>query len=138
MSENRRPTGVTFLVLFVLELALWNGLRLLQAIVFWSLLKEYHAELGPLYSAISGGVWLLAGLSIAWGLLQGKSWSWFVAFGIAAGYGSWYWVDRLVVQTPRANWLFSLALTILLEGCFALFLFNPKTRAYYKKETSHD
>jgi hypothetical protein len=140
MSENRRPTGVTLLVLFVLGVALWNGLRLLQTIVFWSILKEYLAKPGPLYAAISGGVWFLGGLSIAWGLWQGKNWACFAALGGVASYGSWYWVDRLVLQTPHANWLFSLAITILLEGCSAFLLLSPKTRVYFlrKRETSHD
>jgi hypothetical protein len=134
MHKNRRPTGVTLLALFVLGLALWNGLRLEKAIVFWSILKEYQTKPGPLYAAISGGIWLLTGLSIVWGLWQGKNWAWFSALIGAGGYGSWYWFDRLVLQEPHSNWSFALAFTILLAGFFTFILLNPKSRAYFSRQ----
>jgi hypothetical protein len=137
MSENRRPTSITLLVLLILGLALWNGLRLGQAIFFWKTLQEYGAS--PWYIVISGGFWLLGGLALAWGARRGKPWAWAGTIGSMIGYGSWYWFDRLVLQVPHANWPFSLAFTILLAGCLALILLSPKTRAYFnKKETSHD
>ncbi len=131
MSENRRPTSVTLLALFVLGLALWNGLRLVQAIVFWSILKEYQAGPGPLYAAISGGVWLLAGLFIVWGLWRAKAWARFAALGGAAGYGSWYWFDRLVLQEPHSNWPFALVSTVIFISVFGV-LFRHRTIHFFQ------
>lgn len=136
MSENRRPISVTLLALFVLGLALWNGLRLVQAIVFWSILKEYQAEPGPLYAAISGGFWLLVGLSIVWGLWQGKAWAWFAALGSAAGYASWYWFDRLVLQEPHSNWPFALVSTVIFISFFSVLFFRGTIRFFYHKSPS--
>jgi hypothetical protein len=131
MSKNQKPTGVTFIELFVLGVALWNGLRLVQAIIFWSVLKEYQAEPGTLYIAISGGFWSLAALFILKGIWQGKTWAWVGTIGFAVGYGLWYWFDRLVLEEPHANWPFALAFTVLLVGLFAFILFSPKTRTYF-------
>jgi hypothetical protein len=132
MSENRRPTSITLLVLLILGLALWNGLRLSQAIFFWKTLQEYGAS--PWYIAISGGFWLLAGLALTWGAWIGKPWAWVTFIGGALGYGFWYWIDRLVLQLQHANWPFALAFTVLL-ACFSAFiLFSPKTRAYFYKQ----
>jgi hypothetical protein len=146
MSETRRPTSVTLIALFVLGLALWNGLRLVQAIVFWSILKEYKAEPGSLYAALIGGVWFLAGLSIVWGLWQGKAWAWFAALGGAPGYASWYWFDKLVFQEQHSNWAFSLVSTVISMSFFsilfhrsAIHFFHQNSRfrfCYFK--TRHD
>jgi hypothetical protein len=136
MSENRRPIVVTLLALFVLGLALWNGLRLIQSLVFWSILKEYQASPGPLYTAISGGVWLLAGLSTTWGLWQGKVWAWFTALGGVLGYASWYWSDRLVFQTPHSNWPFALAFTVISIAFFSVLFHRGAIHFFFQKSPS--
>jgi hypothetical protein len=64
-ETNFRPIRVTLLALLMLVIALWNGLRLGQAIFFWKTLQEYGAS--PWYIVISGGFWLLGGLALAWG-----------------------------------------------------------------------
>jgi len=133
LEINHRPIRVTLLTWLTLALVLWNGLRLLQAIFFWSILKEYQAAPGPVYIAISGGFWFLSALLIARGIWQGKTWAWAGTIGSAAGYGSWYWFDRLVLEEPHANWPFALTFTVLLAGIFGLLLFNHKTRAYFNK-----
>jgi hypothetical protein len=134
MSENRRPTSVTLLALFVLGLAFWNGLRLVQAIIFWSILVEYQAAPGPLYAAIGGGVWLLAGLSIVWGMWQGKVWAWFAALGGLAGYVLWYWFDRLVLQEPHSNWPFALVSTFISILFFSV-LFRGNAIHFFSQES---
>ncbi len=133
MSENRRPTSVTLLALFVLGLALWNGLRLAQVIIFWSILQEYQAEPGPLYAAISGGFWLLVGLPIVWGLWRGKAWARLAALGGAAVYGSWYWFDRLVLQEPHANWPFALVSTVIFISSFSVLFRRGASHFFHQK-----
>ncbi len=134
LEINPRPIRVTLLTWLILVIALWNGLRLVQAIIFWSILNEYQAAQEPLYIAISGGFWLFAALFIIKGIWQGKTWAWAGTIGFAAGYESWYWFDRLVLEEPHANWPFALAFTVLLAGIFAFIFFSPKTRAYFNKK----
>jgi hypothetical protein len=124
------------LALFVLGLALWNGLRLIQAIGFWSIIIEYRGEPGPLYVAIFGGFWFLAGLSITWGLWQRKTWAWFGALGGAVGYGFWYWFDRLVFQKPHSNWPFALASTVFFVLCFSIMLRRGVIQFFFQKPPS--
>jgi hypothetical protein len=124
-----RPISVKFLVLFVTIAAVDNGLRLSQAIFFWKILNEYGAN--PIFIAISGGFWLLAAVFLAIGIWQRKTWAWAGTIGSVAVYGSWYWIDRQVLQAPHANWPFALVFTGLLAGYFALVLLNPKTRGYF-------
>jgi len=101
------------------------------------MLEEYNTY--PLYIAISGGFWLLAAVFLTIGIWRGKSWAWAWTIGSMAGYGSWYWFDRLVLQVPHANWPFALVFTALLAGFSALILFSTKTRAYFNNlETSHE
>jgi len=136
MSEDRRPTSVTMLAVIVLGLALWNGLRLMQAISFWSIIKEYHGDPGPLYVAICGGFWFLAGLSITWGLWHRKTWAWFGALGGVICYGFWYWFDRLVFQKPHSNWPFALASTIFFISCFSIMIRRGVIQFFFQKSPS--
>ena len=130
-ETNPRPTRVTLLAWLAFAIALWNGIRLVQAIIFRSVLKEYQAAPGPLYAAVSGGFWLLTGLAIAWGLWRGKSWAWFATLGGAAGYGSWYWFDRLILQKPHSNGPFALVTTVVILFVILLILFSPRARKYF-------
>jgi hypothetical protein len=120
MPENHRPTSVAVLSLFILGLSLWNGLRLGQSLLSWSILKEYQAQPGPLYDAISGGAWFIIGLLITWGLWRGRVWAWYGAPSGAVIYGSWYWIDRLIFQETHSNWPFALVSTIIFISFFCL------------------
>ena len=132
----KRPFSVTLLVILLLFTAISNGLRLFQAIFFWKILLEYNASSS--YIAISGGFWLLVAGFLVMGIWLRRTWAWAGTISGAAGYGLWFWFDRLVVQFPHANWPFALVITLLLAGIFALILFNPKTRLYFKtKETRY-
>jgi len=130
-SKTRRPARVTVLILIVLWLAAWNGIRLGNAIYFWKTLEEYGTH--PVYIAISGGFWLLAAVFLARGLWQGKVWARAGTFGGAAGYGSWYWFDRLALQTPHANWLFALVTTVVFLLIVLFILFSPRARQFFSK-----
>jgi hypothetical protein len=132
---NRRPTGVTLLALFILGLALWNGLRLVQAIVFWHILKEYQVEPGQLYIAISGGFWLLAWLSNVLGLWLGNAWGWFSTLGSMVGYGAWYWFDRLVIQKPNTNWQFALLATVIFILIFTVLFHRNAIHFFFPTST---
>ena len=130
---EKRPFRVICLVLIVAFYTAWNGLRLGETIFFWKTLGQYGAH--PLYIAISGTVWLIAGLLIVWGLWLGKAWGWAAALGGTVGYTTWYWYDRLVVQKPHANWPFVLIGNIIFLLLIFTILFSRKTRRFFKKDT---
>jgi hypothetical protein len=136
MSDNRRPTSITILSIFILGLAIWNSLRMVQAIVFWSILTEFQSSPNPLYLAISGGIWFLAGFSIFIGLRKGKAWAWYTALAGAAGYTCWYWLDRLVIQEPHSNWPLALVLNVLFISLFGILFRRNVVRYYLKKNQS--
>jgi hypothetical protein len=134
MSGTRRPIGVYFLSLFILCLSLWNGLRLIQAIHFWPILNEYKAYPGPLYVAISGGLWLLVGLFLLWGFWRGRRWAWFSTLGSVVIYTAWYWSDRLILQEPHPNWPFALLSTVISILFFGI-LFRRKTLSFFRRNS---
>jgi hypothetical protein len=129
--DIRRPARVTILVIAFLAGAAWNGLRLGNAIFFWKTLESRDVQ--PLYLAISGGVWLIIGILLAWGLWAGKSWARMAALGGVIGYYAWYWFDRLVLQQPHANGPFALVITIIILILTVLILFSPKTKRFFQK-----
>lgn len=133
-TKKVRSTSITLLALFFLWLAAWNGLRFGETIFFWKTLVIYGAN--PLYIAISGGVWFIAGLLLVWGLWFGKTWGWPAALAGTVGYNAWYWFDRLVLQKPHANWPFALIVNIVLLLLILTILFAPGTRRFFKRDAN--
>jgi len=130
--KRHRPSRVTFLAVIALLVSLGNGLRLGETIYFWPTLAKYGAH--PWYTAVSGGVWLAAAAYLTWGLWLGKAWAWTAAVGGAAGYGSWYWSDRLLLQQPHANWPFTLAFTAVCLAIIYFILFSHKTKQFFRRD----
>ena len=129
---TKRPVRVISLAIMLVFVAAWNGLRLGQTIFFWKTLQAYGAH--PLYIAISGAVWLITGLLLAWGFWLGKAWGWAAVLAGTAAYTAWYWFDRLVLQQPHANWPF----VLVANGVFLLIiftiLFSRRTRLFFKRD----
>jgi hypothetical protein len=133
MGSERRPFRITLLAWFALILALWNGLRFIQAIRFWSTLKEFHASPNPIYDVVTGGIWSLFWLLIAWCLWHGTFWGRSVTGIGALCYVLWAWFDRLALQKPNSNWPFVLVITVLILLMVLVVLFSPRTRTYFAK-----
>jgi hypothetical protein len=129
-----RPFGIFILAIIVLWIASWNGLRLGEAVFFWNTLRVYGAS--PLYIAISAGVWLIIGILLAWSLWQRKAWGRIALICASAGYSAWYWFDRLVLQEPRANWRFVLAVNIIILLLIITILFSRRIKGFYKQGTN--
>jgi hypothetical protein len=128
-SETRRPTRVILLALIVLAVATWNGLRLGDAIFFWKTLEAYNSH--PLYISISGGIWLISGLFLFWGIWMRKAYGWMATLIGTITYSAWYWFDRLFLQESHANWPFVLILNIIFLLLILLILFSNKTRRFF-------
>ena len=69
----KRPFSVTILLWLVLSLTVWSGLRLASAIQWWGTLLEFASPPGPLYIAISAGIWLIVGIGVVVGHVAGQS-----------------------------------------------------------------
>jgi hypothetical protein len=127
----RRPFGVKLLAALTFSFALWYLLRVAGAILDWKVLAEYHARGGPLYIAISGGVWTILASIVGLAVWQGKPWAWGTVVGLAVGLGLWTWYDMLIMQTARTNGIFNLAITIFWLVVACLLLSSKKVRSFY-------
>jgi hypothetical protein len=134
----KRPFGVTILLWLVLSLTVWSGLRLYSALQWWNTLIEFAAPPGPWYIAVSGGGWLIASITLLWGMWQVKAWIRYALLGTGAGFSVWYWCDRLFFQMPSENWLFTLLATILLLIVLFVCVLNPGTKTFLSKREAHD
>jgi len=127
----KRPFSVTILLWLVLSLTAWSGLRLYSAIQWWQTLLELASPPGPLYIAISAGVWLAIALGLLWGMWQAKAWIRTALLGTGAGFTVWYWCDRLLLQSAHENWPFALGLTILFLIIIVICVAHPRTKAFF-------
>jgi UPF0716 family protein affecting phage T7 exclusion len=134
----KRPFSVTILLWLVLSLTAWSGLRLYSAIKWWSTLSEFASPPGPLYIAVSGGIWLVASILLLWGLWQTKAWVRFALLGAGAAFMVWYWCDRFIFQMSSGNWPFALLVSILLLIVLSVCVFVPGTRTFFSKREAHD
>jgi hypothetical protein len=133
-KDNNRPFAIKLLALYVLILATWNGLRLVQGLIFWSILDEYKAKPGPMYIVVSGGIWFLIGLIISWGAWERKFWAGYAAVSSASFYGIWYWSDRLIFQRSHTNWPYALVATLVLITIPLTLLLSHGTRQSFSKD----
>jgi len=130
-ARIRRPRRVSLLAFSALALAVWNGIRLGEAIFLWQTLREYEVRPGSLYLVISGGVWLFTGLILSAGLWLGRTWALYAAIGSVAGYTVWVWFDRLVLEQSHANWPFTLTFSLACLCIILILLFSRRTTTYF-------
>jgi len=138
LARPRRPHRLTLAGLLILAAALWNGLRLVEAILFWKTLAEYHLRAGPAYVALSGGFWLAAGLVLFAALWTGRKWSGSAAIAAVCAYATWFWFDRLVLQVPHANMPFVLATSLLILIVILAALASSRTRRFLRQKEEYE
>jgi hypothetical protein len=129
---------LTLAGLFILTAALWNGLRMEQALLFGKTLAEYHLRLGPAYVAVSGGLWLVTGLILFLGLWTGQRWSRIAAIVAVCVYTAWYWFDRLVAQVLHINWPFALTATVVILVLILFALGSPKMAWFFRQKEAYE
>src|SRR5688572_20306581 len=134
----KQPLGVTLLLWLVLSLSAWGVVRLLGALRWWDVLNEFGARLNPLYLSITAVGWIVAGAALLLGLFRGKSW---IRLAIPVCIGLWiveYWVERIFFESPRANFLFALMLSILLFTVTVVSALNRKTKIFLVRSEEHE
>jgi hypothetical protein len=135
---RKRPFSVTLLLWLVLSLSAWGAVRLLAALRWWNVLTEFEARLSPLYLALTGAGWVVAGALLLWGLFRGTSW---IPRAIAASILLWilqYWIERMFFESPRENLLFALILTVVLFIVTIISAFNRKTKVFLTRSEEHE
>jgi len=130
---NKPTLRVTLLLLLVLSLTMWNGLRLWTSLAWQPALNEFSARPSPIVTAFSGAVWVITGAFLLWSILQKKSWAVKLLLGAAAGYTVWYWTERLVWQNPHPNWLFAVIVNLAVL-VFILFNIKSLSREAYERK----
>ena len=122
----KQPFRVTILLSLVLLLTIWNALRAWTAFSWRNVLTEFSGA--PLYIGISGLIWLGIGIWLLLSLWRQEAYARILLLASAASYTVWIWIERLLLQVPRENWLFALVVNIVLLS-FVLFASN-----YWKRE----
>jgi len=132
-TKFRRPFSVTLLAWLVFIVALLNLLRLVLTLTRWQFLVEL-LPFSPAYLAVSGWIWFLIGLPVAWGMMRGKHWAPGFTLAIFLAYSIYYWLDRLLLPgypERKSDWPFvaGLNLVILLGSFYVLYC--PKGRRFF-------
>jgi hypothetical protein len=130
---KKLPLRVTLLLLLVLSLTTWNGLRLWTSLAWRGVLNEFSVKPSPTVTALSGAFWIVIGIILIWSILQKKSWAAKLLIGASAGYTVWYWSERLIWENPHPNWLFAVIVNL---AALVFILFNIKSlsrEAYEQK-----
>jgi len=139
----KRPGSVTILVLGVLIITVLNLTRLVLSLKYWDFLAPWPG-ISPLYVALTGLIWTLAGLPLIWGLWRAKSWAPRLMQAVALTYALYYWLEQVflidhpvsgAVEAKRAllpvNWPFAAVVTAICLAFMAWTLNRPKVKAYF-------
>ena len=135
---RKRPFSVTLLLWLVLSLSAWGAVRLLATLRWWNVLDEFEARLSPLYLAITVAGWMVAGALLLWGLFRGGLW---ISRAILASILVWivqYWIERVFFESPRANLVFALIVTVGLFIVTFISAFNRKTNEFLIRSEEHE
>jgi len=126
------PRSVTLLLLFVLSMTIWNGIRIWAAISNWDLLARFRAN--PFYIFSTGSIWFILGLGLMVLIFKGHRLALPSGLTISILYLIWYWVDRTFVQVaPAPNIPFSIVVSIITLLFFNVILFWPSSQAFFKE-----
>jgi hypothetical protein len=123
----------TLLLILVLSLTAWNILRLWTALAWRGALTEFAGAQIFALTAIGGAAWSGAGVFVAWSILREKKWAAKALSAAAVAYSIWYWVERLVWQSPRPNWLFAVIVNLILI-LFILLITKSLSREAYERK----
>ena len=146
-APPRRPLCVTLLALGVIIIGGLNLARFGLAIRYWDYLHRL-TTVSPWYLALSGLVWGLAGLPLAWGLLRRKVWAPGLMRAMTLSYATYYWLDQVFLQDHPltgaeggarlllpGNWTFQAGLTVVLIA-FIVWTLNRRTTKFYFGEVN--
>lgn len=134
-APNRRtPCSVTLLALVVLTFAVFHLLRFFQTLQDWNFLMA-ALPVHPVYLALTGLVWAVAGGVISWGLAAGRSWAPKAAIALLVSYMIFFWLDRLLLPSSpdrNRNWPFAIFSFALAATWLAWVLRRKEIRDFFQ------
>lgn len=122
MSDNqtsRKKTTIfhKLLILAFLVTGYFGILRLGVAVRDWGVLETTLDAPSPTYFAVSGGLWALAALVSAFGLMLRRRWSPYWAMVAVLLMTAGWWFEKLVLtvsETARVNFPFAMGITLVI------------------------
>jgi hypothetical protein len=123
--EIPRPFSIKLVVFGVLCFAALNLLRFIRTIMEWDFLKGL-IQISPLYLLLSGLIWGVVGILLAYQTWRGWGKAPVFLFLVAILYMLYDWLDRLFLsQNQFINWRFILVADILVLGML-LYIYTRK------------
>jgi hypothetical protein len=139
-QKSKRPFSVTLVALAVLTIAVVHLVRLVNAIRQWDFLVSLLDGL-VIYQALTGLVWTLAGLPLAWGLWRGLRWAPNAVRIILPAYLLYAWIDRMLVASPaiamqsNSSWPFMAGATLVALILIYWIFTRSKTVAFFRRDS---
>jgi hypothetical protein len=146
--DKKRPWSVTTLVLLVLIIAVINLIRFLLSIRDWDFIAS-RSSVSPLYLALTGLIWTVAGIFLLWGLWRAKPWTPNLMQAVGLTYALYYWLDQIFLKDHQfsettgairavlpTNWLFAALVTAVFLGWMEWVLSRKKVKIYFGSETT--
>ena len=127
----RRPIEVKILVVTLLCVSCWYGIRLFQAFSLWQFITIYKFVVSPLYLIISGGTWFLIGFFLAYFFWQGRPWAWGATSGAMLGYTAWSVIDNIFIQNRKTNLNFMVVFSLIGLLLVSALLLSPNVRSFF-------
>jgi len=135
---RKRPFGVTLLMWMVLTLTVWGALRSVAALHWWDILVEFDSSLGPLYLALTGAGWSVAGCVLLWSMFTGRPWAPPAVLLSAIICLLEYWLERTLFQAPRADLPFALIGTVLILIITLAITRHKGTREFFTRSEEYE
>jgi len=136
--SRKRPFGVTLLIWMVLTLIVWGGVRFFASLRWWDILVEYDSSLGPLYLAITGAGWSVAGCVLVWSMFTGKLWTRWATLISAILWLLEYWLERIFFQSARVDLPFALTSTIIILAITLVSTLHKSTRDFFARSEEYE
>lgn len=122
----------------VLTLIVWGVLRSFAALHWWDILVEFDSSLGPLYLALTGAGWSVAGCVLLWSTFTGRLWAPPAILISAIIWLLEYWLERTVFQAPRADLPFALIGTVLILSITLAITRHKGTREFFTRSEEYE
>ena len=135
-TENKRPTGITLISVLFLLISLFHLLKFIQTLRQWDTLTDLPLTIPPIYLAVDGLVWWIAGMSLAIGLWLGKPLARPLAQVISILYTLMFWIDILWIaeaEVIAGRWPINLVLTAVGLGGILMILNHKTAQIYFRK-----
>lgn len=134
--SGERPFSVTLLLFGVLINAVFYINRFYQALKLWDFLTKLPLSISPIYFILTGLLFGMAGLIVAWGLWVGGSWAPRATRVYVLAIAVYYWLDRLLIvnsEISRESSLISVIGTIVILPLTFWVLMRSRSRSYFEE-----